>query len=164
MGGPRDAQARARVSVRLASEALGSCTAAASRYSRRRVHRRACIQLVRDQRIEISLSPSFPRWFSLLPLCCPFCSPSPLVWPDLPDFPPGSARLSLTDQRLALPQARCASRGRVEAYCFLPAWIVMEHSRTHKRSGNGPDELTCARCAPHRRSGKTSCGFATPNH
>ena len=178
-----------------ASAAGGSCTAAASRYSRRRVHRRACMQLVRDQRIEISLSPSaasppttevilsreqrahsrlswaerlarngrvptadqvtiklfgipagfatslglatvshglanrcirssrtswllrrshipsFPRWFSLLPLCCPFCSPSPLVWPDLPDFPSGSAWLSLTDQRLALPQARCASRG-----------------------------------------------------
>jgi hypothetical protein len=149
----------------------------------RRVHRRACMQLVRDQRIEISLSPSaasppttevilsreqrahsrlswaerlarngrvptadqvtiklfgipagfatslglatvshglanrcirssrtswllrrshipsFPRWFSLLPLCCPFCSPSPLVWPDLPDLPSGSAWLSLTDQR-----------------------------------------------------------------
>ena len=58
MGGPRDAQARARVSVRLASAVGGSCTAAASRYSRRRVHRRACMQLVRDQRIEISLSPS----------------------------------------------------------------------------------------------------------
>ena len=58
MGGPRDAQARARVSVRLASAAGGSCTAAASRYSRRRVHRRAYIQLVRDQRIAISLSPS----------------------------------------------------------------------------------------------------------
>ena len=47
-----------QVSVRLASAAGGSCTAAASRYSRRRVHRRACMQLVRDQRIEISLSPS----------------------------------------------------------------------------------------------------------
>src|SRR5438552_15887109 len=58
MGGPRDAQAGACVSVRLASAAGGSCTAAASRYSRRRVHRRACMQLVRDQRIEISLSPS----------------------------------------------------------------------------------------------------------
>ena len=58
MGGPRDAQARARVSVRLASAAGGSCTAAASRYSRRRVHRRACMQLLRDQRTEISLSAS----------------------------------------------------------------------------------------------------------
>ncbi len=47
-----------QVSVRLASAAGGSCTAAASRDWSRRVHRRACMQLVRDQRIEISLSPS----------------------------------------------------------------------------------------------------------
>ena len=32
---------------------------------------------------------------------------------------------------------------RVEAYCPLPAWIIMEHSRTHKRPADGPGQLTC---------------------
>jgi hypothetical protein len=46
-----------QVSVRLASAPGGSRTAAASRDWSRREHRRACMQLVRHQRIEVSLSP-----------------------------------------------------------------------------------------------------------
>ena len=51
----------------------------------------------------------------------------PLVWPDLPDFPSGSAWLSLTDQRLALPQARCASR--TGALCMSFARKMTENQK-----------------------------------
>ena len=33
------------------------------------------------------------------------------------------------------------SYSRVEAYCPLPAWIVMEYSGANKRSGDGPANL-----------------------
>ena len=41
----------------VASAPSGFCPAAATRDWSRRVHRRACMQLVRQQRIEVSLSP-----------------------------------------------------------------------------------------------------------
>src|SRR5437588_10855059 len=47
------------------------------------------------------------------------------------------------------------SYSRVEAYRPLPAWVVMEHSRTHKRSGDGSGQFPCARCTLYRRGEKT---------
>jgi hypothetical protein len=46
-----------QVSVRLASARRRFCTSAASRDWSRRAHRRACMQLVRHQRIEVNLPP-----------------------------------------------------------------------------------------------------------
>ncbi len=72
-----------------------------------------------------------------------------LILEDLLDLPTRGARVGRGVQAVASPDLSIAessrsgrvvdSYSRMEAYCFLPAWIVMEHSRTHKRPGNGPD-------------------------